>query len=50
MLKLLSKESLTINALAENFDMTRPAAQHIKIFTRPVLLRLKTLAGKDIVC
>jgi DNA-binding transcriptional ArsR family regulator len=32
MLKLLSKESLTINALAENFDMTRPAvSKHIKI-------------------
>jgi DNA-binding transcriptional ArsR family regulator len=32
MLKLLSKESLTINALAENFDMTRPAvSKHVKI-------------------
>jgi DNA-binding transcriptional ArsR family regulator len=32
MLHLLSKESLTINALAENFDMTRPAvSKHIKI-------------------
>lgn len=32
MLKLLSKESLTINALAENFEMTRPAvSKHIKI-------------------
>jgi len=32
MLRLLSKESLTINALAENFDMTRPAvSKHIKI-------------------
>lgn len=32
MLKLLSKESLTINALAENFDMSRPAvSKHIKI-------------------
>jgi DNA-binding transcriptional ArsR family regulator len=31
-LRLLSKESLTINALAENFDMTRPAvSKHIKI-------------------
>jgi DNA-binding transcriptional ArsR family regulator len=29
---LLSKESLTINALAENFDMSRPAvSKHIKI-------------------
>jgi DNA-binding transcriptional ArsR family regulator len=32
MLHLLSRESLTINALAENFDMTRPAvSKHIKI-------------------
>jgi DNA-binding transcriptional ArsR family regulator len=32
MLHLLSKESLTINSLAENFDITRPAvSKHIKI-------------------
>jgi DNA-binding transcriptional ArsR family regulator len=32
MLYLLSKESLTINALAGNFDMSRPAvSKHIKI-------------------
>jgi len=32
MLQLLSKDSLTINALAENFDMSRPAvSKHIKI-------------------
>jgi DNA-binding transcriptional ArsR family regulator len=32
MLRLLSKESLTINSLAQNFDMTRPAvSKHIKI-------------------
>lgn len=32
MLKLLSKDSLTINSLAENFDMSRPAvSKHIKI-------------------
>lgn len=31
-LNLLSKDSLTINALAENFDMSRPAvSKHIKI-------------------
>jgi len=31
-LKLLTKESLTINALADNFDMSRPAvSKHIKI-------------------
>ena len=32
MLQLLSKDSMTINALAENFDMSRPAvSKHIKI-------------------
>jgi DNA-binding transcriptional ArsR family regulator len=32
MLTLLSKDSMTINALAENFDMSRPAvSKHIKI-------------------
>ncbi len=32
MLMLLSKESLTINGLAENFDMSRPAvSKHIKV-------------------
>src|SRR5450432_800321 len=31
-LKLLSKNSLTINRLAENFDMSRPAvSKHIKL-------------------
>jgi DNA-binding transcriptional ArsR family regulator len=31
-LQLLSKQSLTINALAENFNMSRPAvSKHIKI-------------------
>lgn len=32
MLHLLSKNSLTINALAENFDMSRPAvSKHVKV-------------------
>lgn len=32
MLQLLSKNSMTINTLAENFDMSRPAvSKHIKI-------------------
>ena len=31
-LKLLTKDSLTINALAENFEMSRPAvSKHVKI-------------------
>jgi DNA-binding transcriptional ArsR family regulator len=34
MLHLLSKDSLTINALADNFDMSRPAvSKHIKILS-----------------
>jgi DNA-binding transcriptional ArsR family regulator len=34
MLMLLSKDSLTINTLAENFDMSRPAvSKHIKILS-----------------
>ncbi len=32
MMVMLSKDSMTINALAENFDMSRPAvSKHIKI-------------------
>ena len=32
MLQLLSKDNMTINTLAENFDMSRPAvSKHIKI-------------------
>ena len=32
MLQMLSKDSMTINSLAENFDMSRPAvSKHIKI-------------------
>jgi len=32
MLMMLSKDSMTINALAENFDMSRPAvSKHVKI-------------------
>src|SRR3954469_18761494 len=32
MLKMLSKDSMTINSLASNFDMSRPAvSKHIKI-------------------
>jgi DNA-binding transcriptional ArsR family regulator len=32
MMQLLSKDTMTINALAENFDMSRPAvSKHIKI-------------------
>lgn len=32
MLVLLSKDSMTINSLAENFDMSRPAvSKHVKI-------------------
>jgi DNA-binding transcriptional ArsR family regulator len=34
MLQMLSKQSMTINTLAENFDMSRPAvSKHIKIMS-----------------
>src|SRR5579859_5746576 len=34
MMQLLSKDSMTINALAKNFDMSRPAvSKHIKIMS-----------------
>ena len=35
MLMMLSKDSMTINALAENFDMSRPAvSKHVKILCK----------------
>jgi len=35
MLMMLSKDSMTINSLAENFDISRPAvSKHIKILYR----------------
>ena len=40
MLMLLSEDSLTINSLADNFDMSRPAvSKHIKILTECELVK-----------
>lgn len=43
-LQLLSKESLTINALAKNFDMSRPAvSKHIKVLYNGGFISIQTI-------
>jgi DNA-binding transcriptional ArsR family regulator len=50
MLKLLSKKSLTINALAENFDMSRPAvSKHINIMERAGFISIQGI-GRERHC
>ena len=50
MLKLLSKDSMTINALAENFDMSRPAiSQHIKVLMECGLITIQQ-QGRERFC
>src|SRR5450432_1715981 len=50
MLQLLSKESLTINALAENFDMSRPAvSKHIKILYKGGFISIQDI-GRERHC
>ena len=50
MLKLLSKDSLTINSLAENFDMSRPAvSKHIKILYTAGFISIKDI-GRERYC
>jgi DNA-binding transcriptional ArsR family regulator len=50
MLMMLSKESLTINALAENFDMSRPAvSKHIKILYNGGFISIKDI-GRERHC
>lgn len=50
MLRLLSKESLTINSLAGNFDMTRPAvSKHIKILYRAGFITIQDI-GRERHC
>jgi len=50
MLKLLSKKSLTINALAENFDMSRPAvSKHISIMERAGFISIQGI-GRERHC
>ena len=50
MMQLLSKDSMTINALAENFDMSRPAvSKHIKIMYNAGFISIKDI-GRERHC
>lgn len=50
MMHLLSKDSMTINALAENFDMSRPAvSKHIKIMHNAGFISI-TDVGRERYC
>jgi len=50
MLMLLSKDSLTINSLAENFDMSRPAvSKHIKILYSAGFISIQDI-GRERYC
>lgn len=49
-LKMLSKDSLTINALADNFDMSRPAvSKHIKILYNGGFISIQNI-GRERYC
>jgi len=50
MLRLLSENSLTINSLAENFDMSRPAvSKHIKILHSAGFISIQDI-GRERYC
>src|SRR5476651_220784 len=50
MMQLLSKDSMTINALAENFTMSRPAvSKHIKIMYNAGFISIKDI-GRERHC
>src|SRR5215467_11068565 len=50
MLQLLSKGSMTINSLAENFDMSRPAvSKHVKIMYGAGFISIKDI-GRERHC
>ena len=50
MMKMLSNDSLTINALAENFDMSRPAvSKHVKIMYNAGFISIKDI-GRERYC
>ena len=50
MLRLLSKDSLTINSLAENFDMSRPAvSKHIKLLYTAGFISIQDI-GRERYC
>jgi DNA-binding transcriptional ArsR family regulator len=47
---MLSKDSMTINSLAENFDMSRPAvSKHIKILYTAGFISIKDI-GRERYC
>lgn len=50
MLMMLSKNSMTINSIAENFDMSRPAvSKHIKIMYHAGFISIKDI-GRERHC
>jgi DNA-binding transcriptional ArsR family regulator len=50
MMQLLSKDSLTINALADNFEMSRPAvSKHVKILYNAGFISIKDI-GRERYC
>jgi DNA-binding transcriptional ArsR family regulator len=50
MLMLLSEDSLTINSLAENFDMSRPAvSKHVKILHNAGFITIRDI-GRERYC
>lgn len=50
MMQLLSKDSMTINALADNFDMSRPAvSKHIKIMYNAGFISIRDI-GRERHC
>ncbi len=50
MLVMLSKDSMTINTLAENFDMSRPAvSKHIKIMFKAGFISITDI-GRERYC
>ena len=50
MLMMLSKDSMTINSIAENFDMSRPAvSKHIKILYNAGFIAIKDI-GRERHC
>src|ERR1700740_1326985 len=50
MMIMLSKDSMTINSLAENFDMSRPAvSKHIKIMYNAGFISIKDI-GRERYC
>jgi len=50
MLMMLSKDSMTINAIAENFDMSRPAvSKHLKVMYNAGFISIKDI-GRERYC